>query len=84
MTSITADHLRELLDSDEEDATLVLVRGEVQVVAASELESAGQRGALAIASRRELLEQAGDQQLSGDQLEQLAANLQSRVRNLGG
>lgn len=71
--------LRQLLDSDLPDPTLVLVEGRVEVVAGDQ-EGAG----LEIVSRETLLRRAGRSELTDMELEQHAATLSAAVDNLGG
>lgn len=82
--TVNASDVRRLLDNPEPDATLVLVEGRVEVVASDQLSSPEYQGALQISSRQELLDRTGDAELSERQLVELAEDLDTAVRNLGG
>ncbi|WNV87519.1 hypothetical protein [Umezawaea sp. Da 62-37] len=84
MTTTGTDDLRRLLDSDLRDATLVLVEGRLDVVAADELDSDSYRGAFPVLTREELLARTDGLPVTDDQLERLAATTGSAVDNLGG
>ncbi|CDP86249.1 MULTISPECIES: hypothetical protein [Mycolicibacterium] len=81
--TISADDVRRLLASDVADAVLVLIQGHTEVVPAGELESDDYRGALRVASRSDLIKQAGGVQLSEKQMAEEAAKLDSEISNLG-
>ncbi|EHB55213.1 hypothetical protein MycrhDRAFT_2407 [Mycolicibacterium rhodesiae JS60] len=80
---ITADNVRQLLDS-QSDTVLVLVEGRVDVIDAAELDTDDYRGALQVITREELIEQAGGEQLSDRELVEQAAALDMAVAELGG
>ena len=80
--SITADHVRTLLTAAE-PATLVLLEGRVDVVAADRLATDEWAGALEVISRDELVERVGPQPGEAD-LEREAAALTASVQQLGG
>jgi hypothetical protein len=81
--SIAADDVRRLLAGDT-DALLVLIEGQIKVIAAEELESPAYRGALRIVSRQEVISQNGRADLSDRELAEQAESLDVAVRNLGG
>ncbi|MDO0925293.1 hypothetical protein QQY24_07610 [Streptomyces sp. TG1A-8] len=80
---ITGDHVRELLGHDAEDAVLVLLGGQVEVVRSAELDSGRCRGAMTVVSRRDLLARL-DADRSEPDPEALAAALDATVRYQGG
>jgi hypothetical protein len=80
---ITGDHVRELLNH-EDDAVLVLLRGRAEVLPAPELDSEHYRGALPVVSGRDLRERLNtDRSASGDP-DAVAAALDATVREQGG
>ncbi|OBH12500.1 hypothetical protein [Mycobacterium sp. E1747] len=81
--SISAEDVRRLLDRQDEDAVLVAIEGRIDVASVAELESPDYRGALQIATRRELLERTGGAQLSERELAEQAEELDTALRNLG-
>ncbi|TDO15130.1 hypothetical protein EV580_3271 [Mycobacterium sp. BK086] len=80
---ITADNVRQLLDS-EIDAVLVLVEGRIHVIDPAALDTDEYRGALQVITREELIEQAGGEELSDRELLEQAAALEMAVDELGG
>jgi hypothetical protein len=82
--SIAADDVRRLLDADDTDALLVLIEGQIKIIAPDELESPAYRGALRVVSREELISQNGKTDLSDRELAEQAESLDVAVRNLGG
>jgi hypothetical protein len=76
--------VRQLIDSGDPDPTLVLYEGRAVVVPAGDLEAGRYPGALAITSRRELLDSLGRPVASGQDIEQLAASLDAAASSLGG
>lgn len=82
--TVGADDVRRLLASQDDDAALVALEGRVEVVTPAQLESPDYRGALQIATRRDVLERAGGAELSDRELDEQAEELDSAVRNLGG
>lgn len=76
--TITADHVRALLDAGS-DAQLVVVEGEARVVGPG-----GEEGALAVVSRRELLDRLGVEEHTPDRLAEIARRLDGAVASLGG
>lgn len=77
--TITAEQLRLLFDSDLPDPHLVIEEGEARVAPSPE----GDRGLVA-ASRADLLAQLGGRRPSDEELEHLAARLDTAVTNQGG
>jgi hypothetical protein len=77
---ITAQHLRELFDSDLPDPHLVVVAGEGRVVPGP----AGAEDGLVVASRADLLAQSAGWSMTGEALDQLARRLDTEVNSLGG
>ncbi|MDQ0757691.1 hypothetical protein [Streptomyces canus] len=80
---ITGDHVRELLNR-EDDAVLVLLGGRAEVVGASELDSERCRGALRVLSARDLRERPGHAASAPDDADAVAAALDATVRRQGG
>ena len=80
---VTADDVRRLLAAGA-DAVLVLVEGQVDVVAPAQLDTEPYRGALQIVTRDELVRGAGGEQLSEREIKEQAAELDSAVSELGG
>ena len=80
---ITADNVRQLLDSDT-DSVLVLVEGRVSVIDPAALDTDEYRGALQVITRDELIDQSGGEQLSERELLEQAAALEMAVAELGG
>jgi hypothetical protein len=81
---ITADHVRNLLNRTEGDATLVLLRGRVEVMECADADVECCRGAMTIVSRRDLVERLGGDRLASVDLEAVAAELDSAVTHQGG
>ncbi|MFD4368658.1 hypothetical protein [Rhodococcus sp. NPDC058521] len=77
---IRADDLRRLLDSDLEDATLILIDGHPEVASAGDQSRTG----LEVISRRQFVEGAGTDSFSDDELQQHATQLTATVGSLGG
>ena len=82
--TVGAEDVRRLLACSEPDAALVLIEGRVEVAAPDELNSADYRGALQVATREEVVQRAGGEELSDRELAEQAEELDSAVRNLGG
>ncbi|MDT5206853.1 MAG: hypothetical protein QOD34_3489 [Mycobacterium sp.] len=82
--SIAADDVRRLLDAGDTDALLVLIEGQIKIIAPDELDSPAYRGALRVISREELISQNGKADLSDRELAEQAESLDVVVRNLGG
>jgi hypothetical protein len=82
--TVNEDDLRRLLDSGLPDATLVLVEGRTEVVAAQDLGTDAFRGALQVTTREELLAHFDGADVTEPELERIAATLGSTVDNLGG
>jgi hypothetical protein len=76
---ISVEDVRRLLESDRPDATLMIIGG--RPVIAGE---GGAEGGLSVISRAELLSQAGDRVHSPEGLEEVAAELDVAVEQLGG
>jgi NADH dehydrogenase len=81
--TISADHVRRLLDTDG-DAVLVLIEGRAEVVTAGQLGSSEYQGALEIISRDELVKRTGGTELGDRELDEQAAALNTAVDELGG
>ncbi|MDD4867511.1 MAG: hypothetical protein PHQ28_10475 [Mycobacterium sp.] len=82
--TVGADDVRRLLAAGDDDAALVAIEGRVEVATPADLGSPHYRGALQIATRREVVRRAGGEQLSDRQLAEQATDLDTAVRNLGG
>jgi hypothetical protein len=78
--TITTDHVRALLDADDEATVLGLIGGGIEVIAA---DRADEQGALEVISRDELVERLGSDPSDEDLSEQAAA-LSAAVQHLGG
>jgi hypothetical protein len=83
VSTVGVDHVKQLLESDDEDPIVVLLRGRPLVIAASEQDTEEYRGALFVASRRGVLDQVGDPGSSQPELERLATILNDMVDHLG-
>ncbi|ETK35511.1 hypothetical protein [Microbispora sp. ATCC PTA-5024] len=77
MAVVERDDVRRLLESPAPDATLVLVEGRCEVVPGDAADG------LVIASRRDLEDEVGGEDLDDGQLGRLADRLDSVVRDLG-
>jgi NADH dehydrogenase len=80
--TITADHLRSLLDAGT-GARLVLIEGRVDVVGAAQLDNDEYRGALEVTDRDSLAQRLGDDP-SDEQLADEAGALTTAAQSLGG
>ncbi|GAY13909.1 hypothetical protein [Mycobacterium sp. shizuoka-1] len=80
---ITADHVRRLLGG-QPDTVLILIEGRIDVVDPAALDTDEYRGALAVITRAELVEQAGGEQLSDREVLEQAAALDMAIAELGG
>ncbi|MEV6613225.1 hypothetical protein AB0N31_04960 [Streptomyces sp. NPDC051051] len=81
---ITRDHVRELLASRDDGSTLVVLEGRARVVPAGELGSQRYAGALEVMSGEDLTRQAGQGPYSEQDLDALAARLETVISHLGG
>lgn len=81
---ISVDDVRRLLSAGDPEAVLVLIEGRAEVVSPAELKSAAYRGALRVASRKEIVDRTSSPNLSDRELTEQAENLDAAVRNLGG
>lgn len=79
---ITREHVQELLGSRNHDSTLVVLEGKVLVVPTAEL--GDYRGAVEVISRNDLAAQLGSDVSSEQDLDELAARLNTVVQQLGG
>ncbi|OBI17593.1 hypothetical protein A5714_10270 [Mycobacterium sp. E2462] len=82
--TVNASDVQRLVGSSDSEAALVLIEGRVEVVTPDQLASPEYQGALQISTRGELVARAGDAQPSERQLAELAEDLDTAVRNLGG
>jgi len=82
-STITADHVRELLRSPDRDPRLVLLEGRVRVVTAEEAGTDRYRGAVEVVSRDDLADRLGPGEPTERDLESLAARLEAVVAELG-
>ncbi|PJE99352.1 hypothetical protein CUT44_05230 [Streptomyces carminius] len=87
-STITAEHVRELLSSTDPDPRLVLLAGRARVVPAAETDTDRYRGAVEIVSRDELTARLGSRGQDGPEpsdreLTELAARLEAVVTGLG-
>ncbi|MGK5448025.1 MULTISPECIES: hypothetical protein [Streptomyces] len=83
-STITAQHVRELLSSSDPDPRLVLLEGSPRVVSAAEAGADRYRGAVEVVSRDDLAARLGPGAPSDRDLEALASRLQTVVSELGG
>lgn len=84
---VTVRDVRELLDSQQDDATLVLVEGATKVVSGDDLRSGRYPKGLLVASRVDLGSIAAERDtddLPEAELEAVAARLTTAVEQLGG
>jgi hypothetical protein len=81
--TVTADDVQRLLACDQDDAALVALEGRIEVATPAQLDSADYRGALQIATRRDVVQRAGGERLSDRELAEQAEDLDTAVRNLG-
>ncbi|ORB74149.1 hypothetical protein [Mycobacterium scrofulaceum] len=81
--TVSADDVRRLLDSQDEQSVLVAIEGRIDVASPAELDTAAYRGALQLATRGEVLARAGGAQLSERELAEQAEELDTALRNLG-
>ncbi|MFD1829641.1 MULTISPECIES: hypothetical protein [Streptomyces] len=82
-SEITAQHVRELLDSPDPDPRLVILEGRAQVVPAGRLGTDSYRGAVEVVSRDDLTARLGGD-AAGRDPDTLAARLQTVVDGMGG
>ncbi|MFL6143721.1 MAG: hypothetical protein ACJ72N_17900 [Labedaea sp.] len=82
--TVSEQDVRELLESTDGDAVLVMVQGRVLVLSGQELDSGTHPGALHITSRAALVDQLGRTDLTEYERTELAAKLAAGVSNLGG
>ncbi|WP_031509994.1 hypothetical protein [Streptomyces megasporus] len=82
-STITAEHVRELLRSSDPDPRLVLLEGRARVVPAAETGTDRWRGAVEVVSRDDLAGRLGPDEPSERDLETLAARLEAVVSELG-
>ncbi|MGW0424900.1 hypothetical protein [Streptomyces sp. NPDC003015] len=80
---VTRDHVRELLAAREDSATLVLIEGHAQVIAAAERDTDRYAGALDVMSAEELAHRIGTDSPTGRELDVLAGTLNTMVAQLG-
>ncbi|WP_368731262.1 hypothetical protein [Mycobacterium arosiense] len=73
-----------MLAGPDADTALVVVEGRAAVVAPADLTSDDYRGALRVATRRELVQRVGHEEPSDRELAEQAEELDTAVRNLGG
>lgn len=81
--TITVDHLRELLDTQDGDAIIGLVGGEVRVIHADDRDADDNRGAIEVISRENLVERLGGDP-SEDELQARAEELTAATELQGG
>jgi hypothetical protein len=79
---ISTSHVQQLLESDQPDATLVLIEGRVEVIGAHS-DSAAYRGALTVISRDDLIERIGETPCEHDLVAQTSA-LDAAITEMGG
>lgn len=81
---IGPDDVRRLMEADDPDATLVIYQGRAAVISAGDLAAGRCPGALSITSQQAVLDILGRPVTSGEDIEQLAANLDATASELGG
>jgi hypothetical protein len=81
---ISVDDVQRLLDSDRPDATLVIVGGRPAVVSGEQDDDSGDASGITVISRADLLERAGDRLESEQGRQEVAAELDTVVGQLGG
>lgn len=80
---VRADDVRRLLACPEPNGALVVIKGRIEVATPAELDLPEYRGALQVATRREVVQRAGGDELSDRELAEQAEDLDTAVRNLG-
>lgn len=83
LVTVNADDVRRLLDCPDEQAALVAIEGRIDIVSPARLASPDYRGALQIATRREVLGRAGGARPPERVLAEQAEELDTALRNLG-
>ncbi|MGE2688487.1 hypothetical protein [Mycolicibacterium pulveris] len=81
--TISTDDVRGLLQTDADNAILVLVEGRTEVIGAGQLASEKYRGALEVVSREDLVARIGTEPSERELTEQ-ATILDAAVSELGG
>lgn len=81
---ITEEHVRDLLRPRDDEPVLVVVRGRARVIPASELDTGEFRGALEVASAKDLERRIGTGSPSDQDITTLAGVLNTTVAELGG
>lgn len=81
--TVGVDDVRRLLACQEPDGALVVIEGRVEVATPAELDSPEYYGALQIATRQQVVQRAGGDELSDRELAEQAEELDTAVRNLG-
>ena len=81
--TITIEHLRELLDTQDADAIIGLIGGEVRVIHGADRDDESNRGAIEVTSRESLVESLGDDP-SEDELTARAEELTAASELQGG
>jgi hypothetical protein len=80
---VTPDHVRELLTARQDAPTLVVLEGRAQVIAAEDVTAGRYAGAIEVMSGEELARQVGPDAPSEQDLDALAATLNTMVSKLG-
>ncbi len=83
MSTVDVDDVKRLMASDHEDPVLVLLHGQPRVIDAQDQDAEENRGALFVASRRGVLEQAGAPGNAPAELERIATVLSDMADRLG-
>lgn len=82
-TTVTADHVRALLEHADEERVLIVIQGRVEVVAAARLRDPAYEGALEVASTQDLDAMSALSPPQRADPEVLASVLQAAVARLG-
>ncbi|MEV3973073.1 hypothetical protein AB0K68_33900 [Streptomyces sp. NPDC050698] len=80
---VTREHARELLEAPDQGSVLVLLEGRAQVVPAADLGSDRYAGALEVVGSEEITGRAAPGSHTEEQLDALAATLNTMVAKLG-
>jgi hypothetical protein len=76
--------VRELVESHDPDCSLVLYRGRTTLVTADDLAAGRYPGALEIVTRQEAVDMLGRDDPTDREIEELAANLDTAMSEMGG
>lgn len=81
--TVGVDDVRRLLACQEPEGALVVLEGRIEVATPAELDLPEYRGALQVATRQQVVQRAGGDELSDRQVAEQAEELDAAVRKLG-